>query len=95
MIDQVTLDRVRLVREMIVQYEDEIHRERDRLEVLRLEWVQVELAAEELDEQGNERDAPRLRHQAHELQHHVEATEDEIDRMEQLLAVFRRKLEEL
>jgi len=98
MIDQVTLDRVQLVREMISEYEDALSRERVRLDALRLDWVRAELYAREMEEQGDAdsaHEARKARLEAHEIQRRVEATEEEIDRMEQLLAVFRRKLLEL
>ncbi len=95
MIDQVTLDRVKAVRDMIAEYEHDIDVARGRLDALRLDWATARLAADELAEQGDEPAARRARLRAHELQHKVEMVEEEIDQMEQLLAVFRRKLDEL
>ncbi len=95
MIDQIVLDRVRLVREMIAEYEEEIDRERSRLEMLRVEWAKAKFAAEELEEQGRADEARKARLEEHELQHRIEDAEAQIDRMEELLSVFRRKLLEV
>ena len=97
MIDQVTLEQVQLVREMISEYEDGLSRERVRLDALRLDWAKAELYAQELEEgdADSAHEARKARLEANEIQRRVEAAEEEIDRMEQLLAVFRRKLLEL
>ena len=95
MIDQIALDRVTLVRDLISEYEDEIARERTRLDALYVEWANTQRSAIELAEDGEVLRARQARQEARALQHRIEAAEERIDRMEQLLAMFRRKLLEV
>jgi hypothetical protein len=95
MIDPVGLDRVQMVRQMIAQYEDEIAQERSRVGNLRTDLTQAQLVAQELAERGDTVEARRTSLRAHDLRHKVEYGEEQIDEMEEILDVFRRKLTEL
>ncbi len=95
MLDQVTLDRLNMVRQMIAEYNDEIERTRTRLESLRGDRKARQLAAQEATEQGQDAEARQYWQAAQELQHRIEDCEEQIDRLEQLRDVFRRKLLEL
>ncbi len=95
MVDCAARSRTRIVREMIADYGEQIARERSRLDRLIVERAKRQYAAEALATEGQDAEARRFHLEAHHLQHQIDASEDRIDRMEELLAVFRRKLLEV
>jgi hypothetical protein len=95
MIGQVALDRVVMVRQIIGEYEAELARERSHLEAYKIELAKLEYPGEDAALLGEGQEAKQCNLEVHKLQNRIEFTEEEIDRMEQLLAVFRRKLGEL
>ena len=95
MVDQATADRVRMVRGMIAEYGEQIERGRSRIETLRLDWESRRSAARDLAEQGRPEEALRSRAATDELRRRVDRAEEQVDRLEEILTVVRRKLGEL
>jgi hypothetical protein len=88
-------DRVAALEEIIGEYQDERAVEASRLEEYRLQRAKLELAREILLEHNELEEAEQLKVRIHDLDHRIQASERTIARIDRLLAVFRRSLEQL
>lgn len=84
-----------MVRDIITEYEDEIGKERRRLEAMTHEQAEASSIVAEMEGRGDLAEARQARQRVAELQGRIDLAENAVDRLEQLLIVFRRKLAEI
>jgi chromosome segregation ATPase len=92
MLDWLGLDRTKALRETISAYEVEIEVERSRAESLRERLARTRDAGTKLENQGLDLQTHPAGLVAQELQHRIETTNKQIDRMAELVAHFRGEL---
>jgi hypothetical protein len=91
----VVLDRAGVLNEMIGEYEYELSVTRSRLDEQSLRRAKYELAREVLVEHGEVAEADRLRAQIRDIDHHIAGNRELIDKLEGLIATYRRALEKV
>lgn len=94
MLDWLGLDRTKALRETISAYEDEIEVERSRAESLRERLARTRDAGIKLETQGLDLQTHPAGLVIQELQHKIETTDKQIEKMEQLVVHFRGELVE-
>ena len=91
-IDWLGLDRVKMLQEVILAYEEEIALERSRVESVREGLTKARNAAEELLKHGSSGQVQGANLVAQQLQHRIETSEQQIQLMDDILLHFRDEL---
>jgi hypothetical protein len=89
------LDRAGILNEMIGEYEYELSVTRSRLDEQKLRRAKYELAREVLVEHGELEEAERLRGQIRDIERHIDTNRELAEKLEGLIATYRRALEKV
>jgi chromosome segregation ATPase len=88
-------DRASVLEEMIGEYSAELAVEKTRLDQYRLRHAKLELVREVLLKHEGAAAADRLNLELHQIEHHVEASEQRVSHLSALLATYRSSLDKL
>lgn len=88
-------ERIQAIHEMLGEYDEERDLATSRLDQHRLRRARLELAREVLVEHGEAAEADQLLGQIHDLDHHIEATEQYLARINRLIAIYQDTLAKL
>jgi hypothetical protein len=83
------------LREIIGEYEDERSRTASRLDSDLVRRTRLELAREALVEHGELAESERLEAQIHDLDHHIQASKDMLQKLDGLIVTYDRTLSKI
>ena len=88
-------NRMEMLREIIGECRDEREVEATRLDNYRVERAKLELSREILLEHGEVKEAEQLKPRIHDLDHKIQAAEQNLARLDRLVEVYQTSLNKL